>query len=47
MENKLRYPIGKFKAPEVYTKEYLSKRIQEIAEFPTLLKKEVSQLSDE
>lgn len=47
MENKLRYPIGKFTAPEVYTKEYLSKRIQEIAEFPVLLKREVSQLSDE
>lgn len=47
MEDKFRYPIGKFTAPEDYSTEYLSKRIQEIAEFPTLLKKEVSQLSDE
>lgn len=47
MEDKLRYPIGKFITPEVYTTVYLSERIQEIAEFPALLKKEVSQLSDE
>lgn len=47
MEDKLRYPIGKFITPEVYTTDYLSERIQEIAEFPALLKKEVSQLSDE
>jgi hypothetical protein len=47
MEDKLRYPIGKFTAPEFYSTEYLSNRIQEIAEFPTLLKKEVSRLSDE
>lgn len=47
MENKLRYPIGKYTAPEVYTKEYLLERIQEIAQFPALLKKEVSQLTNE
>ena len=47
MEDKLRYPIGKFTAPQVYTKDYISERIQEIAQFPALLKKEVSQLSDE
>ncbi len=47
MEDKLRYPIGKFITPEVYTTDYLSERIQEIADFPVLLKKEVSQLSDE
>jgi hypothetical protein len=47
MEDKLRYPIGKFITPEVYTTDYLSERIQEIADFPALLKKEVSQLSDE
>lgn len=47
MENKLRYPIGKYAAPEVYTKEYLVERIQEIAQFPALLKKEVSQLTNE
>jgi hypothetical protein len=47
MENKSRYPIGKFTAPTVYTTKYLSERIQEIAQFPALLKKEVAQLSDE
>ncbi|MEY4963731.1 MAG: hypothetical protein RLZZ323_1050 [Bacteroidota bacterium] len=47
MENKLRYPIGKYAAPEVYTKEYLVERIQEIAQFPALLKQEVSQLTNE
>lgn len=47
MEDNLRYPIGKFTAPEVYTSKYLSERIEEIAQFPPLLKKEVSQLSDE
>ena len=47
MEDKLRYPIGKFTAPQVYTKDYISERIQEIAKFPALLIKEVSQLSDE
>jgi hypothetical protein len=47
MENKLRYPIGKFTAPQVYTTNYLLERIQEIAQFPALLKKEVAQLSDE
>lgn len=39
MEDKLRYPIGKFITPEVYTTDYLSERIQEIADFPALLKK--------
>ena len=42
MENKLRYPIGKFTAPQVYTTDYLLERIQEIAQFPALLKKEVA-----
>lgn len=47
MEDKLRYPIGKFIVPQVYTTDYLSERIQEIAQFPALLKKEVAQLNDE
>lgn len=47
MENNLRYPIGKFIAPEVYTTDYLAERIEEIAQFPTLLKNEVSQLTEE
>ncbi|MEY4084390.1 MAG: hypothetical protein RL074_177 [Bacteroidota bacterium] len=36
MEDNLRYPIGKFTAPEVYTSKYLSERIEEIAQFPAL-----------
>jgi hypothetical protein len=47
MQDTLRYPIGKFTVPEVYTTEYLSERIEEIAEFPILLKNEVSELTDE
>ena len=47
MEDTLRYPIGKFTAPDDYSVDYLSERIQEIAQFPNLLKNEVSQLSDE
>ena len=51
MENldleKLRYPIGKFIAPQHYSKEYLSERISEIGSFPERLKKEVLHLSEE
>ena len=51
MENpefeKLRYPIGYFKAPEKYTATYLSEKIAEIAAFPERLKNEVSKLNDE
>jgi hypothetical protein len=51
MENlileKLRYPIGKFIAPEIYSKEYLDGKIFEIATFPERLKKEVLHLTDE
>lgn len=51
MENstleKLRYPIGKFIAPEIYSKEYLDEKISEIATFPERLKKEVTNLTDE
>lgn len=47
MEDQLRYPIGKFKAPEAYTSDYLSERIQAIAQFPELLKNEVMHLTDE
>lgn len=51
MENsileKLRYPIGKFIAPEIYPKEYLDGKISEIATFPERLKKEVLHLTDE
>ncbi len=47
MEDKLRYPIGKFKTPESYTQEYLNQRIKEIEEFPELVKQETLQLNDE
>ena len=46
MEEKLRYPIGKFKAPIAYTSDYLSESVQSITDFPLLLNKVVSQLND-
>ena len=42
---KLRYPIGKFEAPTVYTSDLLAKAIQTIVNFPEKLKKEVQHLS--
>ena len=51
MENtsleKLSYPIGKFIAPETYSKEYLANKIADIASFPERLKNEVIHLTDE
>jgi hypothetical protein len=51
MENsvleKLRYPIGKFIAPELYSGNYLAEKIAEIASFPERLKKEVIYLIEE
>ncbi|MFV5686995.1 YfiT family bacillithiol transferase [Flavobacterium sp. ZT3R25] len=51
MENsaleKLRYPIGKFIIPEIYSSEYLNNKIAEIASFPERLKKEVIDLTEE
>jgi hypothetical protein len=44
---KLRYPIGKFIAPEQYSTEYLLQKINEIATFPERLKSEVLHLTDE
>ena len=50
MENsaleKLRYPIGKFITPELYSGNYLSEKITEIASFPERLKKEVIYLTE-
>ncbi|WP_281231754.1 YfiT family bacillithiol transferase [Flavobacterium gelatinilyticum] len=43
----LKYPIGKFKAPEVFTSEYFLNKIEEIASFPERLKKEVIHFNDE
>lgn len=49
MENptleQLKYPIGKFETPSIYTKEILEKAIQTIANFPDKLKKEVEKLT--
>ena len=42
---KLRYPIGQFEAPQVYTSEILAKAIQTITTFPERLKAEVAYLS--
>ena len=42
---KLRYPIGKFNVPEIYTAEILADAIQIIASFPERLKAEVAHLS--
>ena len=51
MENsaleKLRYPIGKFITPKIYSSEYLNNKIAEIACFPERLKKEVIDLTEE
>lgn len=44
---KLKYPIGKFIAPNEYSFEYISEKIEEIAGFPEKLKKETIDLSDE
>ena len=43
----LRYPIGKFIAPEIYSGEYITNKIAEIASFPERLKKEVLHLTEE
>jgi hypothetical protein len=50
MENldleKLKYPIGKFIAPENYSPDYILNKIKEISSFPERLQKEVINLSD-
>jgi hypothetical protein len=43
----LRYPIGKFRAPESYTKELLTEHINIISTLPARLKKEVEFLTDQ
>jgi hypothetical protein len=43
----LRYPIGKFKAPEQYTEEIIHNYIKEIEETPANLRKVVEGLTDE
>ena len=44
---KLKYPIGQFEAPSIYTQEYLIEKIREIAVFPENLNKTISQLNEE
>lgn len=44
---KLKYPIGKFKAPAAYSSEYILDKINEIESFPERLKKETLHLTDE
>lgn len=43
---KLKYPIGKFKRPEAYTKQLINGHIETIETFPGRLKKEVERLSE-
>ncbi|MHA3788622.1 YfiT family bacillithiol transferase [Flavobacterium hauense] len=43
----LRFPIGKFKAPENYTDFILSDYIKTLSNFPEAIKKETAYLSDE
>ncbi len=44
---KLRYPIGKFIVPEIYSSDYLITNIAQIASFPERLKTEVLYLTEE
>jgi len=45
--DKLKYPIGKFKAPETFSKELSEAWIREIEELPFRLRSVVSKLNDE
>lgn len=46
-EEQLKYPIGKFEKPKEITGEMWKKYISDIDTFPSRLKKEVEQLSDQ
>ena len=43
----LKYPIGKYQAPQPITQEHLTSYIQDIESFPARLRKAVDHLSDE
>jgi len=43
----LKYPIGRFTAPEVTTNEQIREWIDELADFPQVFRKSVTQLNDE
>jgi len=42
---KLRYPIGRFKKPDIFDEEVLAKHIADFSTFPASLKKEVGNLT--
>jgi hypothetical protein len=44
---KLQYPIGRYKAPEVYSAAYIQGAISQIGSFPERLKQEVAHLNEE
>lgn len=44
---KLKYPIGKFIAPDNYSPDYILSKIEDISSFPERLKKEVINLTEE
>lgn len=43
----LKYPIGKFKRPEIFVKEETQKSIEVIEQFPSKIEKELSGLSEQ
>ncbi|HLF33504.1 MAG TPA: bacillithiol transferase BstA [Cyclobacteriaceae bacterium] len=43
---KLKYPIGKYERPQVITRETIDRWIGEIEEFPSILRKQVSGLTE-
>lgn len=46
IEEKLKYPIGQFNMPQLLSKKMLLDYINEIASFPSKIKKEVDSLND-
>ena len=44
--NKVQYPIGKFEKPAVCTQEMINQGIEDIANFPILLRQEVENLDE-
>src|SRR5690554_3238117 len=47
MLEQLKYPIGEYEKPEHISEDVMTQWIAEIAEFPAMLKNEVSRLSEE
>lgn len=43
----LKYPIGKYETPEIFTKEILNSYIDQISSFPSRLRREVENLNEE